>query len=100
MADRGQRTRRDSGNAFLLMKKGTAVLSEEVGGRRPYIYMPLWVPRPCGSTAVVYAVQEVSKTASKGAQNGSHCPGNEGCAVESWLGDCIRLFVQLQACGV
>ena len=30
---------------------------------------------------VVYAVQEVSKTASKGAQNGSHCPGNERCAV-------------------
>jgi hypothetical protein len=31
---------------------------------------------------VVYAVQEVSKTASKGAQNGSHCPGNERCVVE------------------
>jgi hypothetical protein len=30
---------------------------------------------------VVYAVQEVSKTASKGAQNGSYCPGNERCAV-------------------
>ena len=26
---------------------------------------------------VVYVMQEVSKTASKGAPNGSHCPGNE-----------------------
>jgi hypothetical protein len=32
---------------------------------------------------VAYAVQEVSKTASKGAQNGSHCPGNECCAVDN-----------------
>jgi hypothetical protein len=32
---------------------------------------------------VVYAVQEVSKTASKGAQNGSYCPGNERCEVKS-----------------
>ena len=30
---------------------------------------------------VVYAVQVVSKTASKGLQNGSHCPGNERCGV-------------------
>jgi hypothetical protein len=28
-------------------------------------------------------VQERSKTASKGAQNGSYCPGNERCAVEA-----------------
>jgi hypothetical protein len=34
---------------------------------------------------VVYAVQEMSKTASKGAQNGSHCPGNERCAVKEPL---------------
>jgi hypothetical protein len=32
---------------------------------------------------VVYAVQEVSKTASKGAKNDSFCPGNERCEVES-----------------
>src|SRR5271154_2925658 len=32
---------------------------------------------------VVYALREVSKTASKGAQNSSHCPGNERCAVAS-----------------
>jgi hypothetical protein len=32
---------------------------------------------------VAYAVQEVSKTASKGAQNGTLCPGNERCVVES-----------------
>ena len=31
---------------------------------------------------VAYAVQEVSKTASKEAQNGTLCPGNERCAVE------------------
>jgi hypothetical protein len=30
---------------------------------------------------VVYAVQEGSKTASKGAQNGSYYPGNDRCAV-------------------
>jgi hypothetical protein len=30
---------------------------------------------------VAYAVQEVS-TASKGAQNGTLCPGNERCAVD------------------
>jgi hypothetical protein len=29
---------------------------------------------------VAYAVQEVSKTVSKGAQNGTLCPGNERCA--------------------
>ena len=40
---------------------------------------------------VVYAVQEVSKTASKGAQNGSYCPGNERCAVDfaSVVGICL-----------
>jgi hypothetical protein len=27
----------------------------------------------------------MSKTASKGAQNGSHCPGNERCGVDSPL---------------
>jgi hypothetical protein len=32
---------------------------------------------------VVYVVQEVSKTASKGAQNGTYYPGNERCGVES-----------------
>jgi len=31
---------------------------------------------------VVSAVQEVFKTASKGGQNGSHCPGNERCEVD------------------
>jgi hypothetical protein len=29
---------------------------------------------------VLCAVQEVSKPASKGAQNGSYCPGNDHCA--------------------
>jgi hypothetical protein len=32
---------------------------------------------------VTYAVQEVSKTASKGVQNGTLCPGNERCAAKS-----------------
>src|SRR5271170_3117899 len=31
---------------------------------------------------VSYAVQEVSKMASKGAKNSTLCPGNERCAVE------------------
>jgi hypothetical protein len=31
---------------------------------------------------VACAVQEVSNTASKGAQNSSYCPRNECCAVE------------------
>jgi hypothetical protein len=31
---------------------------------------------------VAYAVQEVSKRASKRAQNGTLCPGNERCTVE------------------
>jgi hypothetical protein len=30
-----------------------------------------------------YAVQQASKTGSKGAQNGSHCRGNDRCAVKS-----------------
>jgi hypothetical protein len=34
---------------------------------------------------VLDGVQEVSKTASKGAENGSQCPGNERCEVESHL---------------
>jgi hypothetical protein len=33
---------------------------------------------------VAYAVQEVSKTASKEAQNGTLCPGNERCSVIHW----------------
>ena len=39
---------------------------------------------------VVYAMQEMSQTASKAAQNGSHCPENERCAVEcsQWDGIC------------
>jgi hypothetical protein len=32
---------------------------------------------------VLDGVQEVSKTASKGAENGSQCPGNERCEVEN-----------------
>ena len=32
---------------------------------------------------VVHRLQEVSKTASKGAENGSQCPGNERCEVIS-----------------
>jgi hypothetical protein len=32
---------------------------------------------------IVHGVQESSKPASKGAQNGSYCPGNERCAVVS-----------------
>jgi hypothetical protein len=32
---------------------------------------------------VVYAVQEGVENGVKGAQNGSYCPGNERCAVES-----------------
>ena len=42
---------------------------------------------------VVYAVQVVSKTASKGLQNGSHCPGNERCGVNlllSWGGNVAK----------
>jgi hypothetical protein len=35
----------------LVDEKGTTV-SPEVGGRHPYIYMPLWIPRPCGSTTI------------------------------------------------
>ena len=34
---------------------------------------------------VVHGVQEVSKTASKGAENGSQCPGNERCEVDLQL---------------
>jgi hypothetical protein len=37
----------------LVDEKGTTLLSEEVGGWHPYIYMPLWMPRPCGSTTIV-----------------------------------------------
>ena len=38
---------------------------------------------------VTYAVQEVSKTASKGAQNGTLCPGNERCHVKSLTGKSV-----------
>jgi hypothetical protein len=50
-----------------------------------------------GEVLVVYAVQEVSKTVSKGAQNGSNCPGNERCAVKSLPVRCR--FAQLQPGG-
>jgi hypothetical protein len=40
---------------------------------------------------VAYAVQEVSKTASKGAQNGTLCPRNERCAVEDALPVTVRI---------
>jgi hypothetical protein len=33
---------------------------------------------------VAYAVEEVSKTVSKEAQNGTLCPGNERCSVIHW----------------
>ena len=33
---------------------------------------------------VVCAMQEVSKTASKGARKGSYCPGNERWSVEKY----------------
>ena len=38
---------------------------------------------PAARGHVAYVVQKSSKTASKGAQNGSQCPGNERCGVES-----------------
>ena len=40
----------DSGNAFLMMKRGQ--LFSLCRWVAPYIYMPLWMPRPCGSTTL------------------------------------------------
>ena len=39
----------------------------------------LHLPSKVAHGHVVHGVQEVSKTASKGAKNGSQCPGNERC---------------------
>jgi hypothetical protein len=41
---------------------------------------------------VAYAVQEVSKAASKGVQNGTLCSGNERCAVKSLPVGCPRVL--------
>src|ERR1700744_2251491 len=45
-------------------------------------------PRKSAHGHVAYAVQEVSKTVSKGDQNGTLCPGNERCGVVFSL--CVR----------
>jgi hypothetical protein len=44
-----------------------------------------------GPGHVAFAVSEVSKTASKGAQNGSYCPGNERCGVKCSILMCGHL---------
>jgi hypothetical protein len=41
---------------------------------------------------VVYAVQEILKTASKVPKNGSYCPGNERCVVKSLPVRCLFQF--------
>jgi hypothetical protein len=45
-------------------------------------YDPARAKKKAAHGPVGYAVQEVSKTASKGAKNGTFCSGNDRCAVK------------------
>jgi hypothetical protein len=57
------------------------------GGGADFMVFDCTSQDPTAHGPIAYRVQKSSKTASKGAQNGSICPGNERCPVEFEIDD-------------